>query len=137
MLNNAENSLFLTLKQMVRRCQEMGQLLEDDKNHFTQNQFKLIQESNKKKADLITQLGVLANELNTHHPDGFAKKVEHQEVHSVIEELKSEITKCYKQISLNSSIVFINLQQLKQIWDKLLESKPSELYNRSGNGVRV
>lgn len=136
MLNNSENALFSTLKKMVKHCQEMRQLLEDDKQYFTQRQLKLIQESNKKKADVITQLSVLANELNAQHPEGFAKKVEQQDVLQVMDELKSEVTKCYKHIMVNSSIVFINLQQVKQIWDTLLASKPSQVYDRSGTAVR-
>lgn len=146
MLSTSDNTLFLTLKQMVRCCQDIQALLEADKDHFIQNHLTLIEESNKKKSELIVKLDVLANELNGRHPDGLMKRIGqnktdltsagHDELASVVEELKAEVNKCYKYISINSNIVFTNLQQLKEMWDKIVVCKPGDVYDHTGSTVR-
>lgn len=146
MLRDQDNSLFLSLKQMVRCCQEMHQLMENDRSNFERNRLDLIDESNQQKNILISKLSVLVEELNSRYPDGLIKNyiqnannltsAAQHEILNVIDELKSEITKCYKYITINSNIVFFNLQQIKEIWDKLLACKPTVVYDRAGLTVK-
>ncbi len=148
MMKNTD-SLVRSLKEVVQCCQDMQGLLQADYAHFTKNDLAALEQNNQNKAELISQLSTLMDQLNVHyakdHPGGFLEQVEadissldpaaQKEVGSALGDLKSEIAKCYHSILTNSHIVFANLRQLKELWDKLLAREPSMacVYDQKGH----
>lgn len=122
-----------SLKQMVIYCRDLQQLLDNDKSNFAENQFSLIEESNKQKSALIEQITTLTNNINhalKNYTGSLFEKVtqamenadnsKQQEISEQLEALKTEISQCYKKIVINNSIALSGMQFLKDIWDRLL-----------------
>lgn len=122
-----------SLKQMVICCHDLQQLLDNDKSNFAQNQFSLIEESNKQKSVLIEQITALAHNINhalKNYTGSLLEKVtqamenvdnsKQHEISEQLEALKTEISQCYKKIVINNSITLSGMQFLKDIWDRLL-----------------
>ena len=99
--------------------QEKQQLKKDKKN-FSKNDLPAIEESNRRKSEVLQLLNTLAESIS--QPDQSASELgseSQQELNDLAKELKSEIAACYKYIATNSTVVFANLQQLKELRDKL------------------
>ena len=141
------NSILSSFKEMIKCCQEIQTLLSNDLSHFSKNEYVSIEENNKKKFDLLNKLNSLAVEINTRHADGspanfleklaqdpnYSTPTAQHEINHILQELKSEIEKCYKHVMTNSDVVFSNIQQLKYIWDQLLSKSDNHVYDRIGN----
>jgi len=138
-----DSALLTSLKEMLHCCKEIQLLLHKDKDCFSHHQLNLIDLSNQKKVELLNKLNILVNDLHTNEKasDLWSKiaknhqefiPVEDVELQQLMQELKSEILTCYKYIGVNSHIVFTNLQQLKEIWDKLLACKSNDIYDNKG-----
>lgn len=147
-----DSTLIIALKQMIKYCQEIRELLKNDKDYFTKNKLSNLEESNKKKIELIDELNFLADDISISRlqdqTGGFLQKIENDatnldpqaksELMATINELKAEISECYKFIVSNSNIVFANIQVLKDIWDKLLSCKTGidYIYDHTGTTVK-
>lgn len=120
-----------SLQQMLECCRKMQELLKNDVELFGSNNLALIEESNTIKAELLSKLNSLAagTKINT---DNIA-----DESSSLLAELRSEVMTCYKYITTNSNIVFYQMQQIKEIWDKLATRKSENYtYDQNGNTVK-
>ncbi len=133
MLSHNDSSLQPLLKEMLQCCQDIQEILKNDKDYFIKNDLASIEKSNIKKKELLEKLNFLSVNMNSRDQskDLFERvaSAAQQEVTSLAEKLKIEIAACYKSIIINSTIVFSNLQQLKEIWDKLAS------YNSNNNCV--
>ena len=137
-----DGALLASLRQMLDCCKEIQNLLQHDKEYFTENQLDKVNESNQKKAALLDKLNLLAVEVNSKKQlttlfNDAAQEVNQpqSELRTLVSELKEEISNCYKYVVVNSGIVFANLQQLKNIWDKMLACKSSDtcVYDNKGS----
>lgn len=119
-------------QEMLQLCQAMQALLEQDATYFVHNQLPDIEASNQKKLHLIEQLNNLLKQLQMHYPQSMLQ----ENVllpSSVAAALKAEVNKCYKHITLNSELIFTNLNLLKEVWDGLLAARnESHVYERAG-----
>ena len=147
-----DNPLYASLKKMVMHCQDMQELLETDIDSFSKNDLASVGESNKRKAHIIGQLNASLSELNMirakYNASGFMDAIEKtvarsetktkQEMQKTVNTLKKELTRCYKYLLMNNNIVFANMQQLKDIWDQLLDcsNDMSCVYDHMGNTKR-
>jgi hypothetical protein len=125
---------------VIQYCQNIQVLLEKDKTHFGDNNLKLLAESNQDKSLVLDKLSVtvseLQNHLQRHHQGESFNTLEKIPAYSeIIKKLKSELNKCYQSLTVNNHIVFANLNQLKDIWDKLLSSKieANGMYDHTGS----
>lgn len=120
------NSKLANLKQMLLCCQEIRELLQADKDSFVQNDFAVLDQSNRQKTEILGHLSRLTNEVNMYvheRANVTEEDPEQAECNTVLDALKTEISACYKHIVINSQIVAFNLQQIKDIWDKLAASQ--------------
>jgi hypothetical protein len=118
---------------MRAHCKEIRALLEKDKNYFHENNFASLNESNTKKIDIINQLNEMAAYLSR-------QKLLIENVtplNPLVADIKAEIAHCYNHIMINTSVVFANMQQLKEICDKLTSCKQGleTVYDKTGNTV--
>ncbi|RDI39972.1 hypothetical protein [Aquicella lusitana] len=138
------NTLLLsTLNEMLACCREIHHLLKDDNNHFKNDQFDLVDQSNAKKLELTEKIKRLVNQLDVKDQKYLMEKVAgnapqssgHDEIQIAVNQLNEEIMNCYKHIVVNSNIVFSNLQMIKEIGDKLIELKSGKqiTYNEAGS----
>lgn len=149
MQNLSGNELVLSLKQMTKCCLEMKALLDNDKNHFSDNAVNHLSESNHQKILLLEQLTTLINELNSKftpasssnflesiekYADNFDARVR-LEVTAAITELKNEIQVAYQYLATNSKIIFTNIKHLHNVWGKLsaCRSEIECVYDHKGN----
>ncbi len=133
MPNNMDSAFLSAIKEMLRCCKEIQLLLRNDKDYFSKNQLTHVDNSNQKKAELLHQLNSLTTQLSSDHQSASMWNKLQQTQQDLLQELKTEILACYQYLMVNSGIVFANLQQLKDIWDKLLACKPKEpIYDRNG-----
>lgn len=132
MLNQSLGPVVDSLKEMIQHCKNIQILLETDRNHFSNNDLKSLEESNVKKAELINQLNQLVTQVDTHE---IKSKTD---IDSIINQLKTEVNQCYKLLAVNNNIVFTNMQQLKEIWDKLaVQQRTAEsIYDHNGCTVK-
>jgi hypothetical protein len=125
---------------VIKYCQNIQALLEKDKTHFGDNNLKLLAESNKDKSLILEKLSVVVSELQSHlqqyHRGESFNTLERIPAYSdMIKKLKLELNKCYQSLTVNNHIVFANLNQLKDIWDKLLSSQKETdgVYDHTGS----
>lgn len=133
MLNKSGKALVSSLKQMTKYCRDIQELLDADKAHFSKNALSNISDSNNSKAIILEKLTALINEINANsehnqsgnfldsiekNADGYDRPTK-SEITSAINELKSEIAIAYQSLATNSKIIFSNIQQLHNIWEKL------------------
>lgn len=146
--NEAE---LVALRNMIDYCRQIQGLLLNDQQSFSKNNFRTLEESNKKKVDLLEKLNFLIENMNQNflpnQNNSFMKRIEHdiaslssekqKEIRSLIKELRIELGKCYNSIIKNIDIVFSSIKQFKEIWDKLLANKlqTDVTYNRLGKKV--
>lgn len=153
MANQSARSLATALKQMVLYCRELQGLLDADKTHFSSNAIKDVNESNQKKVLLIEKLNVLVSETYSHaspehQSSGILELIEKtaenfapaekREIHSMLDEFKTEIANSYQHILVNSKIIFAGTQQLRLIWDKLqaCRSEVESVYDNKGHTAK-
>lgn len=135
MLNEA--TILSALKDMIVYCRNMQSLLVKDQDSFSHNDMTSLNESNEQKTNVIYKLSALVNEITMHASPNqhLLENLETQamsfspnartEFFTLVDELKSEIAKCYKSMITNSHVVFSNLHQLKTVWDQLSTHKPN------------
>lgn len=141
MLNASHPSVLASLQEMLVFCQKIHDLLKLDGDYFAKDDFRQIEESNAKKMELLTELNEIVTKLSTIYPKGIIEQIktqcaahpEQSELRMIAEQLHAEIKNCNKYIAINSSMVFNNLQMLKEIWDKLVMLKSENAtYDLSG-----
>jgi len=72
MLDNRNNRFILSLRQMLLCCQEMQNLLKKDKKNFSKNDLPAIEESNRRKSEVLQLLNTLAESIS--QPDQSASE---------------------------------------------------------------
>lgn len=142
------SSYIKTLGQLVKACQYLQEMLEKDRLHFDKRAIRSIEESNEKKLANLDKMNKLVNELKNEYPEHFSKILEQDqqsvtaemrtELNSMISNLKKEIGSCAKLMSVNGQIISSNLQQIKEIWDKVASFKASynDTYDHTGRITR-
>ncbi len=68
MENPLVDTIVLSLKKMVGYCIEMQELLKKDAAHFAMNEVSVLEENNKRKAEVIEKLSIAVKELNASYP---------------------------------------------------------------------
>lgn len=130
-MDKSISSLMHLLKDMSIRCQDIRELLSLDKLYFSNNNLNGLEESNIKKVDAINQLSILAQELKSNVD---IDKLTSPELQNSVANLKSEIAACYDLIVTNNDIVFTNMQQLKEIWDRVVQQTSTDtVYDHTGS----
>ena len=121
----------LSLKELLTRCQNIKKLLHDDQSLFSANKLDLLDASNAKKLDLLHQVQELTNHIQAKQHSSSSST----DAKNLLAQLKTEIMECYQYIMTNSQVVFGNLQQLKDILDKLSAFKASAegIYDGKGS----
>ena len=140
---DAHAALVSILERMIDHCQEMHQLLKNDKSHFEKDELSAIEKSNEMKMAVLGKLSDLVHEISTRYPEGLVKTIKqhisgpHQtEIHALLDELNNEIQGCYKYMAMNNQVLYSNLSMLKEIWDKLIEIKAEQdTYDQKGRMV--
>ena len=123
------SSQTVMIKEMISRCQEIRELLVNDQQHFGKNDLDALEASNKKKGEMLDYLNYLARDFNqVNDINGMSTP----ELQNLIENLKTEIATCYESIVINNQVVYANMQQIKEVWDKLLTRKESDVYEKNG-----
>jgi len=149
----SDQTLVVSLKQMVQYCHSIQQSLELDQEYFRKNDMARISKSTEDKAQLIERMTNLTNDLKSDlkymgpanksgdilaalenysaRPDTREKR----EINTLVRELKSVIEKCHQYLLTNSKVVYTNMSNLKNTWDKLLacQSDSNCLYDHKGN----
>ena len=137
MTTNKDQSVILVLNKMIQCCEKVRELLKSDKEYFAKNNFSTLTESNKNKMAILNQLNTLTNEFLEIKQTYVAEMnpADKTIVQTKLDYLKQEVLDCYKCISTNSSVVFTNLQQLKNVWDTVLAYKENNnnLYDGKGS----
>lgn len=127
------DSFLVNIKEMVNCCREIQLLLRKDKDFFSQNQIGLVDDSNQKKAELLNRLNNLTTEISSSSQATALWSKLKASQQNLLEELRTEVLACYQYLTINSGIVFANLNQLKNIWDKLVALQPkTSTYNDQG-----
>lgn len=142
MITMASSALAASLRTMIDYCRQISSLLENDSEYFIKNNLNAIENSNAQKMAFMDKLAELTTQIHASCPQGLSTAISEQDVSSqqeltaLIEQLRTEIFNCHKHLEVNGSMVFANLQMLKDIWDKLIASKSDDqVYNLSGNIV--
>lgn len=129
MLSNSMDEMAPSLKKMIDYCHEINDLLRLDITYFSEDNLTSIENNNKKKSELLNELNALALSLHNCNLESRPELVDS------LSQLKVEITHCFRSMVINNNIVNANLNQLKEIWDKLLAHKEasSNLYDKHGS----
>lgn len=148
MLTNSDHILLASLKQMVKYCKEIKELLKNDSEHFSKAEISAIEESNQHKSFLLERFSHLLNELSSHTLKNNAGNLlealeqaaadldnkSQREFNLYLDELKTHLADCYESLIINSKVVYTNINQLKALWDKLLccRSEINLVYDNRG-----
>lgn len=124
----SKDSVRVSLMEMVRYCREIRILLDNDITSFSTDNLEALEVNNKKKSDVIERLNSMAKALHKNDVENDA------ELSGIVNELKMEVKDCFKSIVMNNNIVNANMNQLREIWDKVLSHKQSTegLYDNAG-----
>jgi hypothetical protein len=130
-----------SLKKMLSHCQELHRLLVEDQHYFINKDMDGLEQSNKRKTDLLEDLAQLTNhvnELNTKHSATPSLNViddESNEIKNLRSELENEMVKCYEHLAVNNKIVITNIQRIKEFWNKLtsLSTEAAFVYDQKAN----
>ena len=121
MSTNPQNSLFATLSHIAVECQKIQVLLQEDANHFSQNNIAALETSNAAKTDLIAKINALIASIPH---DTVAEAIKHNDaLRKLMLDLKQTIHHCYRYLMTNNYIVHTNLNQLKSLWEQLNPSQ--------------
>lgn len=144
-MKDTNKNFLSTLKEIVSCCHDLHGELDGDKARFAENNLLQLNESNAKKEQLLNHVHDLITHLNFNMSISFldnieqhAAKLEVKEKYVALnmgEELKEIIGKCYQALTTNSAIVYSGMQDMKNLWDNLLENKQKAdlLYNQKGS----
>lgn len=150
MQNKSVDALIASVKQMVNYCQEVHHLLMNDENHFQKQDLSSLDQSNKKKEELLDKLNSLtsgfAQDGLMSQAGGLLDNIEHtdidvnkkQELRQIIADLKAEISNCYEYVISNTHIISANLQFIQSIRQGLLSftTEMESVYDNTGNKVK-
>lgn len=125
------------LKHLIETLDELNTLLKTDRQHFSENNLSLVQESDDKKQKMLHKITQLIAELQASLPntrenllDGLRAQskqfhISHQPtIEHLIQLLQSRLTDGYENVIANNHIVIMNLNYLKVLWDKLFKLSP-------------
>jgi hypothetical protein len=145
MENPLMDMIVLSLKKMISYCIEMQELLKKDAAHFAMNEVSVLEENNKRKAEVIEKLNIAVKELNTSYPieslQNLLQSKNHTPQHDVLknalESLRAEIGICNKHLAVNNHIVRSNMEYIKEIWSQVVSFKAElNLYDNKGLTVK-
>ncbi|MFZ2314649.1 MAG: flagellar export chaperone FlgN [Gammaproteobacteria bacterium] len=144
-------SLVALLKDMVKDCDDLCDLMQTDKEIFKTHNPEEIMASNNKKSILMNQISAVANEVNalpTSDPkNDFIQNLElaavsaapasQKELLEILDQLKHSLPLCNEHANLNSRIVASTLNTMAKLWEKLSNLKENNfLYDNKGNTAR-
>lgn len=126
-----DKTLLSALIEMTEHCQQMQTLLAQDKNQFGKNDLSKMTASNQEKTILIEKINALLHKIglsqSKHIDSADSDNKTLFQMQNRLAELKSEITKCYQSVIVNNNIVHANLQNLKDIWDRLTANQSDKV----------
>lgn len=146
-----KTSLIASLKDMVKDCDDLCDLMKKDKDIFKTHNPEAIMASNDKKSMLMSQISAVANEVNalpsSDPKNDFIQNLEltainaspahQQELLEILEQLKQSLPACNEHANLNSRIVASTLNTMAKLWEKLSSlSENNFLYDSKGNTSR-
>lgn len=144
-------ALITSLKDMINSCDELYDLMQNDRNLFKNNNHEDILASNEKKSLLLNHIAAVTNEVSmlpTSKPDNdllenldlaavSALPAEQEELHNILDQLKHSLPLCLEQVNVNSRIVASTLDMMAKLWEKLINiSDNNILYDNKGNASR-
>ncbi len=134
-----DGHLLQQIAHISQTCGAIQALLEADQTHFSNNKMDALGESNKEKTQLLDNLSIAVSELRTHlqtrYPGQTLDTIDNSPAFmEKVATLKMELQDCYQALAINNHIVYANLNQLKNIWDKILASQKSTdcIYDQAG-----
>src|SRR5437867_3153287 len=105
-MHNSIETVMIVLKQMITSSQEILELLINDRQLLSKKDLNAIEISNQKKIVLIDQLNLSAQHFkNEKSLESFLHNLDSPdqgEIKTLISQLKTEITQCYKYIVSNT-----------------------------------
>lgn len=143
------NTWMSLIKKVINACQEMTTLLQEDQNKFSKHDVLNFKDSDQQKLAVIGTMSACIEELKANCVPGEQKnlfaaltsKIVHipqqsvqNEWKNLLNQLNSELEKCYHHIMTNRLIVQGNMQQLKSLWDQLnaCRTDTGSVYERTG-----
>lgn len=132
MLNTTMEPIRNALQLMIGYCHDLQSLLVADKTYFANSDLSNLELSNRKKEEIIYQLGMIVAGVDL---DEIKR---HEGLADVVNELKNEIISCFQYVMVNNEIIYKNMENLKEIFDQIEahRSKASELYDHTGSSVK-
>lgn len=146
-----KTSLIASLKDMAKNCDDLCDLMKNDKDIFKSHNPEEIMDSNNKKSILINQISAVANEVNA-LPSSDPKKdfiqnlelaavsaapASQKELLEILDQLKHSLPLCNDYANLNSRIVASTLNTMAKLWEKLSNLNENNfLYDSKGNTSR-
>lgn len=125
------------LKHLIETLDELNALLKSDRQHFSENNLALVQQSDDKKQKMLEKITRTIAELQKSLPntrehllDGLRAQskqfhLSHQPtIDHLIDLLQSRLSDGYENVIANNHIVIMNLNYLKVLWDKLFKLSP-------------
>lgn len=138
-----------TLQQFMQMCQSLQMQLKEDQSAFAKHAFNRIQDSNHKKADmlsaLVTEINRITMTFNLNPDLPFLKALEgHGEkmekglrglYQQTVEALHKQLLLAYEVLLVNTQVVDAQLQQVKMVIDQVHQFETRHAYVYSGNKV--
>ncbi len=125
------------LKSLIEDLTALNTLLKDDQASFSQNDMPAVQQSDEKKQTLLMNIANEVQAIQKMMPKmqgGFIQNLRdytqqfasHQQAtaDALIASLQVQLTQGYESLIINNKIVVMNLNYLKNIWDRIMALSP-------------
>ena len=125
------------LKSLIEDLSALNTLLKEDQAFFSQNDIPAVQQSDEKKQTLLMNVANQVQAIQKMMPKmqgGFIQNLRdyaqqfasHQQstTDALIASLQTQLTQGYESLIINNKIVVMNLNYLKNIWDRIMALSP-------------
>ncbi|MHB1947045.1 MAG: hypothetical protein ACYCQI_02880 [Gammaproteobacteria bacterium] len=138
MAEDMDVKFHMSIAEMIQCCQDLHELLQEDKQFFVKDNFDLLEKSNQKKAEVMAKLHSLVCDMQLAYPSGLSEKIKIIN-QKMIQKLQSQVSECGQSIHANSRLVMGNIKLLNDLWKKVISVKQAEeaalIYDRTGQKV--
>lgn len=135
-MKNSDAVIVEIFKQLISSCNKLNLLMKSDLEHFKENKLEQLTTNNTQKNAMMATLSQWVQKLNKECPEGLTKRLEQssqkEELNILLSELITQIHQCNNIMNENSHIVFLNLQMLKDVWDRLSSLNTQNIYDQKG-----
>lgn len=136
-MEKESGDLIRHLQGLINSLNNINALLKSDQAYFVQNDAKALLNSHTQKQTCLDQMAAelaaiqrivpnahdhLSQAIITHFQHHHLTELPH--VETLIKQLQSTLSEGYGNLMTNSDVVFMNLNYLKKLWDKLLTLSP-------------